>query len=332
MLIELTDSLMDFTADEKESVRQSLSNIMRGYWEGNHLLMASPGFCVFFSLILTDHISRSALHHIDENASFIPSVSNHLRVVLCNPDPNRMEVGYDFFLNTLSIQPTFFLCESFNDVRFYKFLVKNYYYGSHISSFDLCGGGGAIAEFYKKIRRKDCISLTIVDSDRFFPGSALGPTAEGCKKVNTKPCATAHLHILDCREVENLIPINSLQFLSIGRAGRLFIQKLHHCKRLDFLKFYDLKCGITKGQIMSVKGLFTYVEEVFKDLYKRDFSKKLQTLKEEDIVFQLRRKDILQHFNDRIKYIDKDIFENERKKVAEIVFTYLCSRGPEPFS
>ena len=54
MLFELSDELINYPAAEEHKVLDSISNLLIGYYEGNHLLISSESFCDRFKNKIED--------------------------------------------------------------------------------------------------------------------------------------------------------------------------------------------------------------------------------------------------------------------------------------
>ena len=68
MLLELTDTLINYSNHQERMVIDSMSNILIGYYEGNHLLMASDEVCDNFAKKIKDDIwGRMADCYEDED-------------------------------------------------------------------------------------------------------------------------------------------------------------------------------------------------------------------------------------------------------------------------
>ncbi len=329
MLLELTDSLIGYSPEESESVKHSVFNLLNGFYEGTLYLMASPTFCDFFKRVLSDPISQSALHYLDINSAVVPNVRYKLKVVLKSPDSSKNEVDYLFFSKSLSTQAPFFLCESFNDISFYKKLVYFYYPRASICSFDISGGGESIGEMFSRIQKKQCFCLTIVDSDMRFPGAPLGKTAKKCKEkyINKPPVG---LYILKCHEVENLVPLDFLMNHS-AHGGNSFLKRIRATKNECDLRYYDFKNGIIKKDVEESSKLFLYFQKLFGKLYRKNIDSYLKSKAPDDEILPRIRKDCLTCYLDNTpKYLSSDYMDNDRKEIADIVFSFLCCRGQDP--
>lgn len=330
MLIELTDSLMSFSKEESAQVKQSIFNLLCGFFEGNFYLTASPSFCLFFMKLLPDSRCQSSLHYMDINWSVAPKVLFQLSVVLHDPDPSKGEVDYLFFSKTDSVQAPFFLCESFNDIRFYKKLVGYYNPYAQIRSFDLAGGGDSTSDMFLSLRNRNCISLTIVDSDRKYPGCSLGSTAKKCSDRYRSDKPNMRLVILNCHEVENLIPISFL----INHAcieGRKFIKKVRSARKESELRYYDYKLGLNKSVVSNSTEFLEYFRRLYSFIYRDNVDNYLSSIADEGTLLPRIGKNCLSSFlNNPPKYISSDYLDNDRKAIADTVFSVMCCRGDDP--
>ena len=330
MLIELTDSLIGFLPQESDSIKRSIQNILCGFYEGNNYVIASPAFCSFFQHILLDTISQATLHYLDVNGAFSPSVKYKIRVVLKDPDPTQGEVDYLFFAKTLSVQAPFFLCESLNDIAFYKKLMRYYYPSAIISSFDISGGGESTGDMFLRIQRLKCICLTIVDSDKKYANCVLGNTALKCRRKYKSNNPNIKLFILNCHEAENLIPFDFL----VRRAsvsGRKFVKRIRAARIESEMRYYDYKLGIHKADVENTIDYYTYFKSIYSSLYNNDVESYYTSKSSEDELLPGIGKNCLSSFLDNPPaYLGTDYLDSERKEIAELVYSFLCGRGNDP--
>jgi hypothetical protein len=155
------------------------------------------------------------------------------------------------------------------------------------------GGGNTISSEYINIKQaKKCFCLCIVDSDKIAPdgklgstasglfqsdkiapdgklGSTasglpqsdkiapdgkLGSTASGLPQSDSTDCIKTQTFILDCREIENLIPNSILSELLSGNLQRLEALKiLESISVVEVRSFLDIKEGTRMKEIIDKK-------------------------------------------------------------------------------
>ena len=174
------------------------------------------------------------------------------------------------------LQPLTLACEDSYDCNFFLILANHYRSRLHLQAFEIrvthahCGGSGAERVIGELIREKK-IFLVITDSDKSSPSDVLGRTAKAVSKTLNATQHKLYEHIiLNCREVENLIPDRVLGhvFNQNPRCSEL----LHRFSEanLDAPRLYgDFKEGITLHQMRkfasaaneSMQSIFTKIED-----------------------------------------------------------------------
>jgi hypothetical protein len=113
------------------------------------------------------------------------------------------------------------------------------------------GGGNTISSEYiniQKLKKRFC--LCIVDSDKIAPDGKLGSTALRLRKSDPT-CIKTQTFILDCREIENLIPNSILSKLCSGDPQRLEALKILESSSVEVRCFLDIKEGTRLKEIID---------------------------------------------------------------------------------
>ena len=192
-------------------------------------------------------------------------------------DKYIIKLPITFFSDSCNVQKTFLLCENLDDAKFYDFI--GIAYKCHVGMRDLLtrfeklnGGGSTTASVYKKQAEspKDDqrLVLCILDSDKFAPNSSRGSTANDVKTFHEndfarlESLASMKYHILESRELENIIPFTYIQKAFDSDVNKLQVieslQKFHY----DSLEgqdtnleqaylFLDIKEGTSLNKIIS---------------------------------------------------------------------------------
>lgn len=353
MLFELSDELINYPAAEEHKVLDSISNLLIGYYEGNHLLMSSESFCDRFKNKIEDSRARSALHYLENHLSYSYDVDWHVKVLLRNADPNKHEIDLFFFEKTSAIQPARVIGEHINDAYFYYYVMCSMINITDIvenTSYipDLGGGSSSLDKIDFLFRNNDSINLAIFDSDKKYPndGNKDRMSEKLSKKYRNKK-VNIGIEIINVMEVENLIPLSFILKIHKDKANIL--------KRINiacpvFLNYYDFKNGIYYNGDLKNQKYNVHIRDWYNTASrgKDDFDKFIEREKskssEEPIcIFPSIGKQILKSFVEQanvkhpnnIKYglLDGDVrLINEWNRIARIMYTFTCSRKNDPIS
>ncbi len=347
MLFQLSDSLVNYNSSEEEKVLSSIAKLLNCYLDGYILLTASVLVCRFFGAKFKDSRLLKALNHIDQTRSQLPSVLWRISVVLDSPNYSKYEIGLSYFEKANDLFNIFFLSENINDIAFYGLITKAYYPEASLRYIPAMGGGSCTSKVLEYIRSYGFV-LVIVDSDRRYKKAPLGDTASACKKTIRSNNTFVYLKVLDIHEVENLIPLSSIGKIKMNRESRTLLRKVLASKYYDFLPFFDYKDGIGVGD-MATPLYQSFAEAIYSRLYckgkknvTQEFIKHVGTCKKnKKKVICGFRKDMMDEFLELYKHdpegciadiLSYDIMSSMRKQIADIVFTFCCSRGSTPIN
>lgn len=338
MVIELTDELARCPADKLEGLGTSVENLLTGYYEGNLILVISRPLCAFIrdkGLVKTVRADK-ALRHIETSGGYMPAVLWRLQVVLENPDSANHEVEYTFFNRTVSVQPTAFLCENLDDIKFYMKLVRIYYPDTPIKAMRYHGGGDTTVDVFSYLKGLRVACLVILDSDIKYPGCKIGDTARKCLAKQKTASSYVEVKMLDVHEAENLVPIAFMKRKACP-GGKALLKRMTERRLLNTLVTFDVKSGIQKQDVEHDLKYSEYCEKLYNDLYrprKNTYQVFLgQKRNETDFVFSQVKANLLEVFNeDRSLDYPSDILSPHREEIAQLVHTFVCCRGNEPLN
>jgi hypothetical protein len=277
MLILIDSSVVDDgdenTWDDETVV--ALDNLATAHREGKHLVIADRKTSKKIARCsrLSEN-KRNVYKHLCNQAtqnfrSYPSVVKRYIEVKPClkpqvveKSGQKIIEVPPRFFNDSESIQKTILLCENLDDAVFYETIAKVYLIWKHRNVPIVCvceprgGGGNTISSEYINIQKqKKRFCLCIVDSDKIAPDGKLGDTALGLRKSDST-CTNTQAFILDCREIENLIPNSILSELSSGNPQRLEALKiLESSSVVEVRCFLDIKQGTRLKEIIDAKNL-----------------------------------------------------------------------------
>lgn len=339
MVFELTDKLCEYPLEREDQILICITNLLIGYYEGNHLLMASEQVCDYFQCKLFDSRAQSALNYLKNHCSFSYDVNWVMQVVVNDDNNNPHEISIDFFEKTSSIQPLHMLCENALDVDFFINICKMYFQYTNINYIAYNGGGSDTAQNLKRLQNSNILSLVIVDTDKRFPNDDFGETYKKVEKASRRKVKHVIFKTLNFHEIENLLPYSFL-FKITNYKGRDFLKKIASIgdDAKEVLRFYDMKKGITLDAIQKDELYYNFAEQLYNKLYRRNkdnFKKYIDSLirKQNNAVFPPIRQDAInQYLNDKNKYYTNNYFENEWRMLAKIILTFSCARENSPIS
>lgn len=339
MVFELTDGIAQYKPEQRELLSICIENLLVGYYEGNLILIISRPLCSFIrnnQLVKSDRALVS-LHYIETNGGYLPDVQWRIKIVLENADSNDHQLDYTFFSKSMATQPTSFLCENIEDVRFYMKLTSIYYPNTPIIANYYHGGGRTTDDMFYYLMGRNVVCIVILDSDIKYPDCDYGETAKKCLKRYKKKLVNIELKVLDVHEAENLVPLAFMKTHTYDKNGARFLEKMSQRGLLHYLRYYDIKKGIRKDSAMAKADYLKFCKEMYEKLYpfrRNSFEKYLeQKRKDEDRLFPIIRLDMLNEFNaDKKGPYPVDLLENERQKIAALVHTFVCCRGFDPIN
>lgn len=336
MVIELMDELARCPQDKIEGLGTSVENLLIGYYEGNLILIISRPLCAFFrgKGMVKSLRADKALRHIETGGGYLPAVLWRLQVVLANPDPASHQVEYTFFNRTVSVQPTAFLCENLDDIKFYMKLVRLYYPDTPIKAMRYHGGGNTTVDVFSYLKGMQVVCLVILDSDIKYPGCKIGDTARKCLAKYKTPMGYIEVKMLDVHEAENLVPIAFMKQKAC-QGGKALLKRMTERGLLNTLKTFDVKSGIQKQDVEQDTNYNDYCEKLYNDLYrprKNTYQVFLgQKRNATDFVFSQVKSNLLEVFiQDRAIAYPNDILSPHRENIARLVHTFVCCRGYDP--
>ncbi|MDY6437320.1 MAG: hypothetical protein SPK72_07085 [Bacteroidales bacterium] len=351
MLFELSDELINYPIEKEIDVIDCITNVLIGYYEGNHLLMSSESFCEKFKNKIVEDRAKRALFYLEKHLSYSYDVNWRVKVVLNDADPKKHEINLDFFNKTSAIQPTRVIGEHLNDAYFYYYIMCSMIDINDIvenTSYipDLGGGSSSIDKIEQLFNNSDSINLGIFDSDKKHPSdNNKDRMSEKISKRFRNKKMNVGIEIINVLEVENLIPLSFILELHKDKKTILNIIKIR-CPEL--LNYYDFKEGIYYNCNADDQKYNEKIKDWYNKTYKGkesfdEFIKKGKSKGEPICIFPNIGKSILKSFVEQsnVKYpkrIKLGLFDNENRlinewnRIAKIMYTYTCSRKKDPIN
>lgn len=335
MLFELTNDLCTYQLDDKTKVINGITNLLIGYYEGNHLLVISDDFYDAFESEISEERAKLALHYLYNYETYDYHVPVSYKIVL-NDDCKKYELPISYFQLTKSVQPIHVLAENPNDVDFYAVvtkIIKNVE-EDRLAYIPMHGSGYSMGSELTKLQNNETLSLAIADSDIKYPGGSVGATGGAVQAAYTNG-KYVKLKIINVHEIENLLPPLFIYERS-KEEGKSFMEKIIKLNLLDYLRFYDVKNGISLNNITE-PGYNTFAKEIYEQIYnvkKCTYDRYVKQCEKNNKKIHPKIKDDLIN-----KYLKLDFgkqssyqiyFKDEWREIADYFYQYTCSRVSEP--
>lgn len=267
-MIIIIESTPTLTTDKNRKLR-ALENILAASGECKHLLWMPTQ--TVESLLEIDELSGYARRILYELKSFVRETRGiektfEFHIVVNFNEPNIVEesergeliVGYAHFRDSSSTQQCSFITENLRDAEVFKigaevFLCKHKLSRTHKVSLKLAPGGGSTTyDSFLDFKKADSFFLCIIDSDLKHPKGAKGSTASrfNCERKGLQ--GKGYLKILDCHEIENIIPGKVASLASGGRIEEGLILK--RGKSIKYRLFPDHKKGLCVNEAAELDG------------------------------------------------------------------------------
>jgi uncharacterized protein YneR len=264
MLLYLDSTIRDIDFTSNDSLVHALENIAIGYGDGHHVVIGRRETILFLSTLTQLDNRPKALYKkiyssLTENFHFLDYVNVYLKItngILISKSGKIIETPLSYFNSTRSIQPTNFLCENTDDIRFFAKIsscaIKKNGYKIQLQYNPQMGGGSAMSNVFASLQNSNNICFTIVDSDKYYHDHTIGSTASTLLAVNKTDKPLADIYVLPVREIENLLPAQLIsEMISHNREYCDLTTKLEPLLCMEqqqlynVLKYIDVKKGLT---------------------------------------------------------------------------------------
>lgn len=353
MLIEICKDVIDRVENGDKNAISTLEKIGLAYKYGKHIVFlkvelydiikesvyVSEYIKNLFGQIISKNLDIGSIRQsvtFSAKVTFDESTQREDSCIIINPSNNN---SFEFY------EETHFLVENLMDVKFYEYCLGYYKRNQGFkivnSYYPLLGGGSTIAKVYElEIELKQHFCLAIVDSDRKYPNSSKGNTANLLlDKDKNKPFNCKCYMIENVMEIENLLPTSvveqstnkkiplpkeTLSFFDYKKG--LCIDKLlnkellqHWKEKLNGTEYYE---GLTEIEGETTKTDFEI--EKFKEKYKNQkliegFGPNVlgECLKCVDELNAITKEDLT------------DAQEEEWNKIGKLFFEWTCALSPK---
>lgn len=220
----------------------------------------------------------------DKLSFYVKIVSGGSHMVLSQSgNANVFELSFDYIQEINIVTETIVIGENQTEINFYNYLSK-YYKSKHgLNSVPSCynprmGGGSTTHIVYSSIQQlEQNFCLCFVDSDKKYPTANVGDTLKAVHKIDDSAKLLSHLHALDSREIENLIPLSILEKVCKEdvnhKSGFDTLKKIVKNESKKDILYLDFKNGLSIKNYRKIKDqtLKTFLDNLLinSDLYNR---------------------------------------------------------------
>lgn len=221
-MIILINNQLDLTNDAQGKIR-AIENILIAHGECRHVVWMPVD--IIQNLINQKRLGEYSQRILYELKSFsleargIENAFNfHVEVDFNNGTAleninNKINIGYKHFINSMSLKKSMLLAENLRDAEIFSlgaeaFLFNEKLYRSYtISLENISGGGSTTYDAFVKLEKEENFFACIIDSDLKHPNGPIGSTAKRFSHIAQGLSGKRLLRILNCHEVENIIPL-----------------------------------------------------------------------------------------------------------------------------
>jgi hypothetical protein len=280
MLICIDDSVGDMirSGSVGDDLITALLSLAHSFKRKENFLISS-----FETLVLIngldglDVVSKKVYRYLHSKLAMIGSVHKYFSFycsivadgecrVDCVDGIGVVYLPINLFGKDFSVGKPVLLCEDLEDCKFFSFVGQWYAANAKLSFFDQAlihdGGGGnnTARKFHDYVNALDRFCLCILDSDVKSPKGRIGSTARRVvDEYDVEDNCLCCIKMLDCREVENLIPISGYENIANGytntKKGVDFLKLLPDDFMKFILRYIDFKDGIRLRKIKSLDDI-----------------------------------------------------------------------------
>lgn len=243
----------------------ALENILKAHGEAKHLLWMPHNTAT--ELLACEKLgfySKKVLTELKSEVNETREITNKFKLKLTIDFSDQYKfkfedgswmLGFGHFRDSEVLQKPILLTENDDDAKIFVIGAKTYLIRERIGNCDIkletsLGGGDTTYKIFKKYKDEQIRFVAcIIDSDKEHPRAPLGSTAKKFAKLKQGYCEKTYFQILDCHEIENILPINILKEVagSTVNSGIIF----NNPKFKSFRKYPDHKKGLTVAEAMS---------------------------------------------------------------------------------
>ena len=296
MLLFLDEHFVAEVLSNNPSAISAVNLISLGRKHGKHMLLSDrENLKQIRDCVYVNNDTKSVFTYLFENyptfayikdkLSFYVKIvtgANHM-VLSQSGNVNIFELSFDYLQEINIVTETIVIGENQTEINFYNFL-SNYYKSKHgLNSVPACynprmGGGSTTHIVYSSVQKlEQNFCLCFVDSDKKYPTASVGDTLKAVQRIDDSAKLLSHLHALDSREIENLIPLSILEKVCKEdvnhKSGFDALNKIVKNKNKKDILYLDFKNGLSITNYRKIKDLTlkTFLDNLLinSDLYNR---------------------------------------------------------------
>lgn len=280
MLILLSDEFQGRLAEliEEPQFRRAMGNLLLGHRDGKHIVSA-PGAVLNELIRLSNGDDQGVWRKIRRERPNLGTLREHVtHLCIVEPENDKVvqrkqngeqtcfHVPYTHFDDFERIGGARLVAEDQDDAVLFELAARAYVSfssdlrGSKVVVHTFGGGGGNTADTFREHARH-AFTIGIADSDRKWPGAALGDTAKALKvalvNLEKQGRSVVDLLILPCHEIENLLPA---ALVRDALTEATFRQRCLAAERLGVLgaeaplHHLDIKHGLTLRDVFDARN------------------------------------------------------------------------------
>ena len=236
--------------------------------------------------------------YIKDKLSFYVKVVTGVKHMSLNQSDNAniFELSYDYLQEINIITETIVIGENQTEINFYNYLSKYYKSKNNLGSMHTCfsprmGGGSTTHTVYSSIQASEQnFCLCFVDSDKKHPTASLGDTLKAVQRIDNPAKLLSHVHALNSREIENLIPLSILEKICKEDVnhnnGYESLKRIVETENYKDILYLDFKNGLSIKNYRKIKdvNLKTFLDNLLinSSLFNREVLDEIYNHENED--------------------------------------------------
>lgn len=275
MIIKITQEI-DFSVDFENKI-SAIDNLLTAHGEGKHHiwmpieivreLSKNPNLAIFSKKVINELISQ-----VNEERDLYKKFTFHAEIDFTDKSKlafngRILEIGYMYLINSTATQESVLLAENTLDAKAFLWGARTYLHIVKLGKLQVkleisSGGGSTTYDLFKQLESGKKFFACILDSDKDHPKAKPGSTATRFRDEPLGYLRRRYLEILDCREIENIIPIAIIRELFYDCCQSSLI---HDSKYIKYRAHPDHKEGIKLKDAIAL-------DKKYRDNYWQEFS------------------------------------------------------------
>lgn len=266
MLIWLEGAPSDFSSGRNARELEAVTELGEAGYKGRHVVACRRELARDFATL--DVLSARARAYFSRiygeytQLGSVFSIPQHLVASYSAITPSNVggvwRVPLSYFADEVYLESLTVVCENDSDYEIYESLAKAWMHNNLpvcvVSARSRAGHGGSTVTVIRRLAvDPNPLYLCLLDSDRCMPLGGEGPTARGVKRGWHNSWRST-LSILECRELENAIPLQAIRrFLNSSGTYSAEMERFDRVDR-DLADYVCMKSGEPICRFHSVDG------------------------------------------------------------------------------